>query len=135
MDMFIWDEKYKVGILEFDEQHKKIISIINMLYEKMKSGKEKEAISVSLEELIEYINYHFEAEEKLFSEYAYHHKGQHMKEHEKIRNKIIEFKLSFDNGQVVVDDILVNFLKEWLDYHIIENDKKYESFFNKKGIK
>lgn len=135
MDMFVWEEKYKVGVSEFDEQHKKLISIINTLYQRIKENEKADILSNTLEELINYTNYHFESEEKLFSKYAYEHKSQHKTEHEKIKNKIAEFKTDFDSGKIIITNELVAFLKGWLDNHILENDKKYGTFLNKKGIK
>ena len=59
MDFVVWNEKYSVKISTIDEQHKKLVAIINELYNSMKNGKSKEQLGKTLTDLVEYTKYHF----------------------------------------------------------------------------
>ena len=65
MPLFVWEDKYKVGVKEFDEQHKKLIELINKLYDAMKQGHGKDVLKSIVNDLFEYTKYHFETEEKI----------------------------------------------------------------------
>lgn len=134
MPLFVWEDKYKVGVKEFDEQHKKLIELINKLYDAMKQGHGKDVLKSILNDLFEYTKYHFETEEKYFSDYNYPDKNEHVKVHNELRNKVIDLKNKLDNGTTVISGELMKFLKEWLVNHIMDSDKKYGTFFNERGV-
>ncbi|HTX86578.1 MAG TPA: hemerythrin domain-containing protein, partial [Candidatus Nanoarchaeia archaeon] len=67
-----WEDKFSVGVKELDEQHKKIIEIINRLTA-MDSAADfsGEEILKILRELNDYAHYHFTNEEIYFREFDY----------------------------------------------------------------
>ena len=133
MAYFTWEEKYRVGVKSIDLQHKKLIDLINNLYEAMSSGKGKEILSKTLEALVDYTKYHFEAEEALMTKYGYAEVLHHKQEHIQLTAKVIEMQKEFYQGNTAVTIELGAFLKEWLTSHILGTDKKYTKFFNEKG--
>ncbi len=64
-----WDESFSVGVKEIDEQHKKLISILNTLYHAMSRGKGKEILTHIIEELKNYAVYHFSTEEEYMKKF------------------------------------------------------------------
>lgn len=71
MGLIKWNAFYSVNVEEIDNQHKKLIDLINQLYDAMKAGKGTEVLSTVLTELVEYTAYHFETEERLFLQQGY----------------------------------------------------------------
>lgn len=134
MPLFLWNEKYSVNISSIDEQHKKLIDIINEFHDKMKTGIERENIGEVLIKLIDYTKYHFSFEEKLFSDNRYLESSIHKEVHAKFVEQINNIKNDFDNGKDVITFELMDFLKDWLGEHILGTDKKYSEFLNAKGI-
>lgn len=45
MGLIKWNEFYSINIVEIDNQHKKLIDLINPMYDAMKAGNGKEALS------------------------------------------------------------------------------------------
>lgn len=123
-----------VGITEFDEQHKKLIALINKLYDAMKEGDGKKVLKDILNELIAYAKYHFESEEKYFVEFNYSGKAEHVEEHNSFRKSVSDLKKRSDEGKPVFTMELMTFLKQWLVTHIMDSDKKYGKFLNEKGV-
>lgn len=134
MALFEWSDKYSVNIKQIDEQHKKLVDMLNELYEAMKTGKGKEVLGKTLTELIQYVGTHFATEEKLFSTYGYPEYNAHKAEHIKLTQKAIELQKDFQQGAPVLTVEVLGFLRDWLQNHILGTDKKYSQFLNSKGI-
>jgi len=120
-----WNDSYSVGYASIDDQHKKLINIINGLYSAFKSGQGFIKLQKILNELTEYTKIHFSHEEELFDRHAYEHAYEHKILHRKLIDKINDFELSFKQGEIAVAPKLIEFLKDWLLNHILGTDKKY----------
>lgn len=135
MALLTWEDKYKVGISKIDDQHKKIVELINKLYDSMAEGRGKDVLKSILNDLVEYTKYHFQTEEKYFEDYKYQNKNEHKKEHEDLKNKVTELKGKVDIGKAVLSTEIMQFLKQWLVNHIVESDKKYSTFLISQGVR
>lgn len=129
-----WAEKYSVNIKTIDDQHKNLIGILNNLHDAMKVGKGKDVMGNVLSELIDYTVYHFKTEEDLFQKYGYPDFNRHKKEHNELAQKATDLKNSFDKSESIITIEVMNFLKDWLNNHIIGTDKKYGPFLKSKGV-
>lgn len=134
MALIMWDEKLKTNVKECDEQHKKLIALVNELHDGMKAGKGKDVIGKVLNELLNYTNYHFKTEEAYMQKYNFPEFLKHKREHEDLTRQAKELKERFDRGEVAITVNVMNFLKEWLQSHILSTDKKYGPFLNDKGV-
>jgi len=135
MAMVTWNDTLSVNVGEIDTQHKKLVAMINELYDAMKVGKGKEITGKILNSFISYTATHFQQEEKYFDKFGYPDKENHKKEHVAFVKKVTEFKEGFETGKVTLTIDVMNFLSDWLFKHIKITDKKYSKFFNEKGLK
>lgn len=131
-----WTPKYSVKVVKIDDQHKKLIGIINELYEVLSiEGSKKEAINNVIEELLDYTRYHFSAEEELMKKFSYPHYPQHKPEHDNFVMKVAGFQDEYRQGRILVLNFeVIRFLRDWLFNHILTVDKQYSSFFNQQGV-
>jgi len=134
MKLIEWKDNYSVNIKLIDEQHKKLIEIINLLYNSMKQGEANRALGEILNDLISYATAHFSTEEKLLDDFDYPEVEFHKEEHQNFIQKITDFKEAFDSGKMGISVDLLEFLKSWLSKHIIKSDKKFGPYLNAKGI-
>lgn len=130
-----WNDTFSVNIAEVDAQHKKLLGLLNELFDAMKVGKGREVVGKVLTDLIDYTVYHFDTEEKLFKRYNYPDYLPHKKEHDELTKRATALKTDFDKGKQVVTIEVMNFLKDWLNVHILQVDKKFGPFLNSKGVK
>lgn len=130
MALLTWSDAYSVKINEIDNQHKKLIELINELHDNMKQGKGKEAVGRILKELANYTQYHFQTEENLFKKYLYPESKIHEQQHKDLLEKVTNLIKDFENGNGILPMDLLEFLKDWLVNHIGKSDKKYTPFFN-----
>lgn len=135
MALITWSEKYAVHVKEFDQQHQKLVTLINDLHDAMKAGKGKEVTELILDELISYTDYHFKAEEKLMKQHTYSAFDTHISEHKGFVAKVTEFKNAYLKGKATLSLDIATFLRDWLINHINGTDKKYSDFFKDKGVK
>ncbi len=130
-----WTSSLSVGVREIDEQHVKLVELLNKLYAAMKSGKGNDALGKILNDLVEYTVYHFDHEEKLFARLGYPQAQAHAREHAALKAKVSEFAAAFKAGKAKVTTDILNFLKDWVVNHIKVTDKKYSPFLNSKGLR
>jgi len=71
MEMFTWDSQFDVGVDLINDQHKKLINLINSLSVAMSEGKSKDVLENVLKEIISYGIYHFNTEEEILHKYGY----------------------------------------------------------------
>jgi len=130
-----WNDTYSVQIEEIDNQHKKLIALINELFDSMQKGQSRTVIGRILNDLIDYTAIHFKTEETYFDRFNYEGSSEHKEKHKRLVDNVIKVKSDFESGKISVSADLLKFLKRWLFEHILETDKKYITCFHQNGIK
>ena len=133
--MIKWDDKYSVGISMIDEEHKKLIGILNKaIFAKEHNGNPEELWEV-LSEMTNYALTHFRTEETYMKEFNYPEYQDHKEEHRDFYTEIIAYydKVIKDDSQIANE--IIEYLKWWLVNHIQVTDKKYIDCFKENGLK
>jgi len=134
MALMTWSDNLSVNIKEIDEQHKKLVGMVNDLHDAMKQGKGNDVTGMVLSGLIQYVATHFAAEEKLMKAHAYPEYLKHKTEHDALTKQAVDLQDQFHGGKPVLTVELMSFLKNWLTNHILGTDKKYSPYLNGKGV-
>jgi hemerythrin len=135
MALFEWTPALSVGVAEMDEQHKKLIGLINRLNDAMKTGKGKEMLAQVFKEMADYTVFHFGAEERYMQQFSYPGYLKQKADHKVFVEKATAMAKDLAGGKITVTLDVMTFLKEWLSKHIQGSDKQYGPFFNGKGLK
>ena len=135
MALIQWNESLSVKVVEIDQQHQKLVSMINDLNDAMKQGKGKDVLDKIVNGVVGYTSTHFSTEEKYFARFKYPEADSHKKEHAAFVEKVLEFKDGFEKGKLTLSIEIMTFLSDWLKNHIKGSDMKYSQFFNEKGLK
>ncbi len=129
-----WKDEYSVGIEAMDNDHKKLLDLINQLQTAVHYYTSKEFEQKALDELIDYTKTHFAREEQLMADNDYPdleaHKLQHQQFIDKVDHLLNEYQK--DSDDTIVDAL--NFLKNWLVKHINGTDRGYANTLNEKDI-
>lgn len=136
MLIFEWNPLlHSVKVELFDNQHRKIIDLLNVFHQHLIEGKGKKIINAIIDELEQYAMEHFTAEESLMQKHQFPLFDEHKKEHAYFKSKLVDFRIHLydTNSEVTINTYV--FLKNWLITHILNTDKKYSGFLNDKGIK
>lgn len=134
MALMTWKEDYSVKIAQIDQQHKKLIDLINQLDDAMSQGKAKDVLGKILNDLVTYCATHFKQEEQLMQANAYPDYAEHKEKHDKMTAKVLSLKSEVAAGKRLISLDVMKFLEQWLDKHILGTDKKYGPFLNAKGV-
>ncbi|MEZ5589239.1 MAG: bacteriohemerythrin [Gammaproteobacteria bacterium] len=130
-----WTEELSVKIPSIDRQHRTLIGYINKLDDALGRGHAEQLIEMILNGLVRYTTAHFMYEEMLFSLHHYPETDGHKIAHGKLYKKVDEFKQRFAQGDPTVGPELLDFLKSWLQKHILKEDMAYSGFFQECGVK
>jgi len=133
-DFIQWGDIFKVNISNIDEQHRELFRLVNGLYKAWKDKRPKEEIGRLLDGLINYTATHFKTEEDYFDKYGYPETSQHKEAHKALVKQALELKEKFQKGELQINIETMNFLKNWLNNHILRTDKRYTAFLNAKGV-
>ena len=134
-DYFPWRDELALGIDEIDAQHRLLVDIINRVYAALIGRLSRPEAGRILEELVQYTAVHFAVEESLFRITDYPDYEAHKARHEHLKNEVLLIKRGFDLGHLQLDLGLMNFLKSWLENHILGEDRAYVQHLLASGIK
>jgi hemerythrin len=135
MALITWDASLSVGLVEIDQQHQKLVQIINDLHESFTKVSSKETLAKIIKGLVEYTVIHFGNEEWYFVKFGYPDTPAHKKQHQEFVHKISDFNRSFQEGRLLISMEILDYLKSWLIHHIMGTDTQYVPFMKEKGLK
>ena len=130
MMFFEWDKAfYSVGITKIDDQHEKLVGLVNLLYKKSNEP-DRQFVEKILNTLVEYTQTHFRDEEKILKKIHFDQFEEHQLQHKKFIKRIQEFSDKFhksQNSKEALNEIL-EFLRAWLSAHILKEDMAYRDY-------
>lgn len=129
-----WEDSFSVGVEIFDNEHKKLIEIINRLHLALLMKETDAVMGKTLKDLIDYTITHFAHEEENMANQTYPDFFKHKKEHDELIKKVQDYKTQIESGKTTISLSIMNFLKEWLMGHILGTDMKYKDFFADKKL-
>jgi len=125
-----WSTTFETGVEAIDRDHRRIIENYEKLYQLMKTGQGHAYYEELLLFLSDYINVHFENEERFQIEIGYNLYEAHKKRHEFFKEKITSFIDAKHETVSNQDLIKLNlFVKDWLIQHIFFEDMKIGTFY------
>jgi len=135
MSLMSWKDIFSVGVKDIDDQHKKLIELINTLNEAVLAGQDRAALGDTLRDLISYTETHFVFEEQLMEKYDYPLATQHRREHRDLVRTVVDFRTRYEQGEFPLTDEVMVFLRDWLSRHIMNSDKTFGRDLNNKGVR
>jgi methyl-accepting chemotaxis protein len=130
-----WTEAMDNAIEEMDEQHRKIVQMVDQLYIGLRTDKPKKEIKELLKMLVDYTAWHFSSEERYFQEFEFANATAHKKEHDAFMAHIDSFRKKYQAGKIKFYDDVMRYNKTWIEEHFATADKQYEELFMKNGLK
>lgn len=128
--MFIvWDRAYSVGIDEIDNQHMRILQLINHLHELEDDPESQAVFSEMVNNLLNSIKTHFFAEENLMRRIKYPQQNDHKKQHDLLTGQLHTIQKKFLLGQSLSSCKFAEFMRDWFLRHMSGEDNKYAKFF------
>ena len=121
----VWSQTMNTGIEKVDRQHRRLVDIVNGIYDAMNRGKTIKELGPSLKELAAYTQTHFSDEQKLMQEINWDGFKAHQALHSDLTKQVKDVFTRLEKGEELDGAELVTFLKDWLVKHILNEDKKF----------
>jgi hemerythrin len=137
MQRFDWDDSLSVGVKLIDEQHKVWIERLNSLSAAIETHQELGHISRTMNFMVDYVEFHFAAEESLMAAQNYPGIAKHKLEHQKFRDTLkdlLVLELEEDDVTSRVADSVNHFQISWLKNHIQQVDRQFAVFLREKDV-
>ncbi len=122
-----WKPFYSVGDAVIDEQHKRLLGIIDDLYMAIQMGHDPARLRAVVERLVEYAMNHFAYEERAMQACGYPDFDAHKVMHEEMRRHSLEFRA---NPEALTENDLLQFVKSWWVRHIQNQDRHYAPYLD-----
>jgi len=126
VNVFPWNDNLETGIEIIDQQHQKLVALLNELAHSLVKT-DHEQMQIVFDELVEYAAYHFETEEKIWHEIFGNDPWyrNHQASHQAFLPELEGLgRLNHNSDDKQVAEKMVKFLIKWLAFHIIGDDKK-----------
>ena len=133
MSLMTWEPSLAVGYAPIDEQHERLVDILNRLNDAMKIGKGREIIGGVLTDLADYTVYHFSFEEELMDRHGIADSAQHKALHKAFIARLKGYKADFEAGSLAVAVDVLSFLADWLRNHFKKADTELAIKLNEMG--
>jgi len=132
-DLIVWKESYCIGHPGIDDDHRRLVGMINRFTTAVNDGQAEIAVRPLLDALKDYACYHFQREEQLMLGYDYPDYARHKRMHDKFERQIHDVAAHLDVG-TDMGAFLLSFLSQWLTGHILTTDRALGDFLGEKGV-
>lgn len=129
----VWKDEYSVGVEAMDNEHRKLLNLINHLQTAIHYQTGGSFEQEALNELMDYTRYHFQHEEELMRQYGYPELAAHQQQHREMVAQAEAFVADYrSKGHTALVGV-ADYLKDWLIRHINGTDKAYGAFIQQKS--
>jgi hemerythrin len=129
-----WKQEYSVGIQSIDEQHVKLLNLINNVRAAVLCDTGPDFERGALEDLIGYTQGHLKYEEELMRTHLYFDYEAHKGQHDQMVSQVERYmQLYKEKGSVILPEV-ADYLQRWLVQHIQGTDRKLSGFLSTKGV-
>lgn len=126
MAKMAWDSALDTGFAEVDEQHKRLLGILDHLAERADAGHllSADELEAVINELAEYARTHFDTEVRLMldNDCDLRHVQKHVREHEDFIRHISLVHEALADSRNDEGANLTRYLSEWFSHHIVGSD-------------
>jgi len=119
MSKLEWQPEYACGVDYLDQEHHRLLDLVNEICEQSTHAASDEAIGLGLGELHARVTEHFALEERLMQERGHAHYAAHKAQHEKLLEQIRTLMDAFEDGRCEsCATTLDQCLSAWLRKHL-----------------
>jgi hemerythrin len=134
MEQVAWASDFEVGVKSIDEQHRRLVEMLNTLGQAIGEDHGKDAIMGIVEEMKHYAVYHFKTEEDAMEALDYPKRSQHKQEHDTFIEQVLDAADTLESGGSITPQEVWTFLHKWLIEHILDSDKAMGTHLNASGM-
>ena len=126
MPFMVWNDRVSIGVKAIDADHKKMVEMINELYDAILAGRGRKKVGSLLDRLVEYTKYHFAREEELLARTGYLDAAEHKRQHDEMAEWMKTAWRRYRSSTATAPSLeVMSYLKDWLFDHVLGSDQKF----------
>lgn len=131
MYLTLWNKDLETGHELMDSQHKELLRAANSFFIKCKMNKHRNAASEHLDFLVNYIQYHFQAEESIHIDSKYPEQKNHHALHKMISFEVTKYTVLLRDSDFAepVMRQFYEFVIAWIKNHILVKDVEFAKYY------
>ena len=133
-----WSSEFNTGVKIIDEQHHRLIRMINDYGKDLLAGLGFKKIEIVLGEMADYVKLHFRTEEALMIKFEFPGYQQHKKTHDSFTLHLANYIQRYQGEDKLLGVEVHRFLRGWFVDHILNPtkyaDKDFGAYLNRRGI-
>jgi hemerythrin-like metal-binding protein len=133
METIAWAPDFSIGVKSVDEQHVRLVEMLNNLGKTIDEGHGSEAIMSIVGEMSAYAQHHFQTEEAMMVATGYPKCSPHKQEHDSFIEEVISAADALESGGKITPEEVWAFLRKWLVEHILDSDKHMGAYLAAHG--
>ncbi|MEW8396055.1 MAG: bacteriohemerythrin [Candidatus Thiodiazotropha sp.] len=134
MPTVTWSDEFNINVKEIDEQHQKMLEIVNNLHTAVEENRENEILNDLLIALYHHTQHHFATEEELMKKHDYPGYEQHLHEHKVLLQHLGNLVEGVSSGKNPSFRSDYDVSSDWVLIHIFKSDKDLGLFLNDHAI-
>jgi len=135
MPMIVWNDRMSVGVKLLDNDHKKLVLLINHLHDGLVAGHARLELEGIFDKLVDFTRLHFSHEERFLAEAGFQGWAAHRQEHDQLLDQLMELQVRFLSGAARAKDRdVMNRLRAWFFKHTQGADQDFVPHLKAKGV-
>lgn len=130
MPFATFTDDLRLGHDRIDGQHAALFETVNQLHEALRIGSSRQELARILAFLRTYTVEHFQTEEAFMRDTDYPGVAAHTAEHDGLVRQVKELEEKHAAGSMTLSLTVMTFLKDWLEHHIGEVDRRLVAHLN-----
>jgi len=123
MAYFEWQKEFETGIASVDQQHKRLVSLVNQIHDAVEAGTGDSSVAETLNALVDYARFHFSDEEQFMADIPDYDIIAHQRQHQAFVDELTALMLEYGESGNLTGIQLASFLKGWLMQHFLKDDR------------
>lgn len=133
MAYFAWAKDMVIDQGPIDEDHRKLVNLVNTLHDATSQGRGHEVVGKLLGELILDTAEHLRHEEAVMEQAGFPNLDRHKIGHRAFVAELEKLQQRYQQGSISVAAQLSSVLRDWLSLHIRRNDKELHEFMRQQA--
>lgn len=128
MTLLRWDKRYLVGQAQIDREHQELFNSVNEFYVAFMLDQDRRRVLALLDGLVDYTRRHFASEDAMMKESGFPGLEAHRAQHVKMFEQVFALQEKFREPAANPTHATVQFLRSWLNDHILQHDLVFGAY-------